>query len=403
MLAFQLLSPLHIGTYVEKYTPLDYLIWGNDLYLIDENRLFALLKEKNLISEYVSKINLLGHNFRIYKFLEENLGDINLNLIRLISHDKAKIETDKNFLEFRPLIRDGRGTPFIPGSSIKGVIRTAVLYKILKILKQREPKKFEAKIINKIKKASPEVFKQREPFKKMINQWLQEFQIENKRNTPHSDWLRLVRVRDAYPVFKSTSRIYEIVILSYDGNSWQEKENFSIFLECLPSLSIYQFELQIDTLLLEKFKIPQNLEVVKDAYPRNIASLLEVLKEFSSDLCMEEQKNFQYLSLEQWYKKISEKDTFLLGWGGGLLSKTIFLLLPEGLRKFIRNNLRHNRGGALAPKTRRVIKHKREMLPLGWAKWVQDGETVLEKQNYKIVLRLKDNNFQLEKIKNKKD
>ena len=397
MLAFQLLSPLHIGTYVEKYTPLDYLILGNDLYLINENRLFALLKEKNLISEYVSKINLFGHNFRIYKFLEENLGDINLNLIRLISHDKAKIETDKNFLEFRPLIRDGRGTPFIPGSSIKGVIRTAVLYKILKILKQREPKKFEAKIINKIKKASPEVFKQREPFKKMINQWLQEFQIENKRNTPHSDWLRLVRVRDAYPVFKSTSRIYEIVILSYDGNSWQEKENFSIFLECLPSLSIYQFELQMDTLLLEKFKIPQNLEVVKDAYPRNIASLLEVLKEFSSDLCMEEQKNFQYLSLEQWYKKISEKDTFLLGWGGGLLSKTIFLLLPEELRKFIRNNLRHNRGGALAPKTRRVIKHKREMLPLGWAKWVQDGETVLEKQNYKIVLRLKDNNFQLEK------
>ncbi len=400
ILAFQLLTPLHIGGYVEKYTPFEYLVCQQELYFINENRLFAFLREKNLLSKYVSEINLYGPEFHIYKFLKENLGDINVELLENISRDRAKVETDKEFLEFRPLIRDGWGVPYIPGSAIKGLIRTAVLYKILKTLKQRAPRQFEIEIIDKIKNVLPEACKRREPFKGLINKWLQDFKIEGKKNSPHTDWLRLIRIRDVYPVFRSTTRIYEVVILSHNGRKWQEKEDVSIFLECLPLSSIYQFALSMDTVLLERFNIPRKLKIVEDAYPRKIEDVFEALDEFSRDLCTEEQKSFDgYPSLKQWYERSLTKRIFCLGWEGGLLSKTIFLLLPEELRKLVRNNLRHDRGEALTPKSRRMIKLKQKMLPLGWAKWVHDGETVLEKNDHKIIVKLQENNFKLVKIK----
>ncbi len=395
ILAFQLLSPLHISGYIKKYTPFEYLVHQKDLYFIDENKLFSFLRERNLLSKYVSEINLYGPKFQIHKFLRENIEDINPELLKNISRYTAIIETEKNFQEFHPLVRDGLGTPYIPGSTIKGLIRTAVLYKVLKSLKYSAPQRFETEIVDKIKNVSQKAFKQREPFKDLINKWLQDFQIEGKRNTPHTDWLRLIRVRDAYPVFRSTPRIYEVVVLSHNGKNWQEKD-ISIFLECLPTYSIYQFELSMDIILLDRFKISQKLKIVEDAYPRKIKDVFEALNEFSKDLCMEEQKAFTgHPLLKQWYEEISTKESFCLGWGGGLLSKTIFLLLPEDLRKFIRNNLRHNRGPALAPKSRRMVKLKQKMLPLGWAKWVYDGETVWKTKDYRIILKLWGNKFKL--------
>ncbi|OAG26707.1 type III-A CRISPR-associated RAMP protein Csm5 [Thermodesulfatator autotrophicus] len=396
ILAFQLLSPLHVGSHIEKYTPFEYFIHKEEIYFINENKLFSFLKERNLLSKYISEINIHGPKFNIFNFLKENLRDINAQLLKNISRYKAKIETDKNFLEIRPLIRDGMGVPYIPASTIKGLIRTAVLYKVLKSLKERAPQQFKTEILEKIKNFSKKDIKKREPFKWLINKWLQDFQIENKKNSPHTDWLRLIRVRDAYPVFSCTTRIYEIAVLSYNGSRWLEKENISIFLECIPPGSIYQFEISMDTMLIEKFKVSPKLKRVEDAYPRKIEEIFKALEEFSNDLCEEEQKVFTSCpSLKQWYKQTRSKESFCLGWGGGLLSKTIFLLLPEEVRKFIRNNLRHDRGEALAPKSRHIAKLKQKILPLGWAKWVHNGETIIKTSGYKIILNFQGDKFKL--------
>ena len=399
MLAFQLLTPLHVGSHTDKYTSFEYIIYQGKLYFVDENKLFVFLKGKNLLSKYVSEINREGPNFRIYNFLRENLGNIESNLVEDISRYKAIVETDKNFLEFRPLIRDGWGVPYIPGSTIKGLIRTAILYKVLKTLKDKDLKKFEKEIVEPIRRTPKEDFRKREPFKRLINKWLQDFQIDKKENSPHTDWLRLIRVRDAYPIFQSTTKIYEVVVFSYNGRNWQEKKDMPIFLECLPPLSLYQFELSLDTVLLEKFRISRKLKVVENAYPRKIEDIFETLDEFSSDLLIEEQKSFdRHPVLKKWYEASLSKEIFRLGWGGGLLSKSIFLLLPEDLRKLIRNYLRHDRGEALAPKSRRMVKLPQKLLPLGWAKWVHDGETVLRTKKFKIVLKAQRGKFTLVKV-----
>ena len=123
------------------------------------------------------------------------------------------------------------------------------------------------------------------------------------------------------------------------------------------------------------------------------------MDEFSSDLLIEEQKSFdRHPVLKKWYEASLSKEIFRLGWGGGLLSKSIFLLLPEDLRKLIRNNLRHDRGEALAPKSRRMVKLPQKLLPLGWAKWVHDGETVLRTKKFKIVLKAQRGKFTLVKV-----
>ena len=50
-------------------------------------------------------------------------------------------------MKFR-FIRNGSGRAYLPGTSVKGAIRTAVLWKMLNILKDRDSSKFESILQN---------------------------------------------------------------------------------------------------------------------------------------------------------------------------------------------------------------------------------------------------------------
>ena len=52
-------------------------------------------------------------------------------------------------MNFRPFVRDGNGEIFIPGTTIKGAIRTALLYGILKN-SEIDRKRVESKIKRRI-------------------------------------------------------------------------------------------------------------------------------------------------------------------------------------------------------------------------------------------------------------
>ncbi|RMG70143.1 MAG: hypothetical protein D6710_07680, partial [Nitrospirae bacterium] len=71
--------------------------------------------------------------------------------------------------EYRPFIRDGFGKVYLPGTAIKGVFRTAVLYCMLKRFKETNSLEFEKQIVEQIEKTKPHLFKKRDPFL-----WLQQ-------------------------------------------------------------------------------------------------------------------------------------------------------------------------------------------------------------------------------------
>jgi len=69
--------------------------------------------------------------------------------------------------------------------------------------------------------------------------------------------------------------------------------------------------------------------------------------------------------LESWYK--NNTSSFRIGFGSGMVSTTIAMLLDDNLRKKVRNYAGLNRGNDIAPKSRRVWVKNNNPIPFGWA------------------------------------
>jgi len=115
-------SPIHIGS-GENLTKLDYLLEGKSLTVFSFDKLISLLNENELN--------------RLTASIERN-ENLDLSLIRrhfgeikkyTLSYDIDNLNLNKEIHQF---IKTSAYKPYIPGSEIKGAIRTAILYKILK-------------------------------------------------------------------------------------------------------------------------------------------------------------------------------------------------------------------------------------------------------------------------------
>ena len=132
----RLTSPiLHIGSAVSRLNPYEYVQTGNKVYLPDSDALAKALHSRGRLQDYIHAIE---NREDIKPLLTQALGE---------SWENAR-DTDENLIfppiqrsnkwvrgkisELRPMIRNGFGQLYIPGSSIKGAIRTAIVYYLLK-------------------------------------------------------------------------------------------------------------------------------------------------------------------------------------------------------------------------------------------------------------------------------
>jgi CRISPR-associated protein Csm5 len=131
-----LISPmLHIGSAVSRLSPFEYVQTGNRVYLSNQEALARTLRQRGALDQYIYDIE---NRNGITPLLENVFGD---------EWQKARTEheefifpkhlsnlkwTDERITDLRPMIRNGFGHLYIPGSSIKGAIRTAIAYHLLK-------------------------------------------------------------------------------------------------------------------------------------------------------------------------------------------------------------------------------------------------------------------------------
>ncbi len=124
-------TPIYIGqNQANDLSPYsDFVQIGNEIIYIDEKKFEeSLFAKEGLIDEYVKYVrqkidkSKTQSDFNLKNFMTENLGDVN-------SFIKYKIPTDQD-LKHQTIKRfiNTTGRPFIPGSTIKGNFRTAVIY-----------------------------------------------------------------------------------------------------------------------------------------------------------------------------------------------------------------------------------------------------------------------------------
>ncbi len=154
-LQLKILTPLHIGTGTE-IEQLDYVVVNSNYYRLSQNFVNRFIDEHNLIDHYTKWINTTAEEICNIKRKPKNkrtkdqnqeLSKLrsNLNLLTICEEANKKNELIKALAaapdiikipctgqppsgKVREQITDGTLKPYIPGSSIKGAIRTAILF-----------------------------------------------------------------------------------------------------------------------------------------------------------------------------------------------------------------------------------------------------------------------------------
>ncbi|MEI0476644.1 type III-A CRISPR-associated RAMP protein Csm5 [Brachyspira pulli] len=142
------LSPIFIGS-GDTLNKSSYFYSDKEVNVIDEKKLIKLLyTRRGLFETFMSEAS--SGNLNLTNFLESNIPTykkLDIAKYKLMSHSniittKGKLKT---LNEINAFIKSSNGNPYIPGSSIKGFIRTALIASEIRRNKDRYTNFFNSK------------------------------------------------------------------------------------------------------------------------------------------------------------------------------------------------------------------------------------------------------------------
>jgi CRISPR type III-A-associated RAMP protein Csm5 len=258
----EIVTPVHVGTTSEKLMRrgTDYFYMNNTLYFVELSTLLKAAAKKGVRMDTVS--NLLAEN---------RVNDLQTYLFQTLKIDIEEVSysiIDNRFNpgnEIRPLIRTGLGHPYIPGSSIKGALRSVLFNYLNDIIDNKTITEwvFDREANRKVEKTRDVRDTELENF--LLGKFDQSI-------------MRYIRVHDAPFVIKNTD-VYKIDLFNLynNRNTWDSnwKENFDIVAECFMPKTTSTFRLDfatpLATIIHEKYKkgdlLPVNLKTALTKNP----------------------------------------------------------------------------------------------------------------------------------------
>jgi len=294
----------------------------------------TLIKDYDFYSNIKSGETYILNQDAIYGHEFESQGAkarLEVPAARLLSADKfhssspyvryvIKGATDKNV--FTQQIKDVYGAAYIPGSSLKGAIRTALM----------------AYAINK------GIYKpQKDNLGSAEEQPSQNWEKEFFGDDPNHDWLRVLLVSDSAP---PASDLSPFVLINARVETGDNKGS-PVVVEAIDRKINFQTEITIDELALKMAdKHPNELDWEKAKF--FFVNLIPILKEISKkrialELAAAKAKGLikmenHYNQMQRLLAKTSEENTAFIqmGWGTGWTGTTVGPWLEEGLSNEIR-------------------------------------------------------------------
>ena len=272
-LKIKILSPLYIGGGKEKdwVKGFDFIIKKQNLYVLNNKKLFSELRKKNKFNEYIRLISD-NDDQKIKEFFDK----FNENEIESFSYPIYK-NCDKTNKEIKSFIRSGLGQAYIPGSSIKGALRSILFNYFLRNNKNYYKQTFRSRENNKF-----EVKINKQKFVEAITNNSLELYINNKKtsknyfvNLVFGDFeesiMRYIRVFDINSGVEDLLAIANVDLYnvkSSNNSIKSETKNVGITLECLdPRKATQELRLRID--IAEPLVKIINNKYGKDGIPKN--------------------------------------------------------------------------------------------------------------------------------------
>lgn len=342
------LSPVHIGTGdILKQYEYFYVFVNKEarVYFLNQTKWALFLCQHNLLDEYTREV-MQKKSLPLARWLKKKEISVNLPLLQQICSSFAPVYIDNegkaSLNDIACQIKTAQGLPYIPGSSIKGAIHTAILYHLLK----ENPEKYSF-FWQELKN---DIFKGRKRFNSRGLERAVLSILPQRTKMPNDalqSVMRGVQVSDAFLAIPNKETI---ILQKWDaskirGNNISKMHSLPIFRECIPAGHKLYFSIKIDT------------SITSYIHLTSLADLWHWVDEYTAAGLSMQQKAFgqQYNS----EFSLGKKAHLFLGGGTGFLSKTAFYALApnetEGQRTLAKyfdehfslwNRKTHQREGA---------------------------------------------------------
>ncbi len=395
---------VHIGSAVSKLNPFEYVKTAKFVYLPDQDELAKALQQRGFLNDYIARIE---QRDEIITLLEDALGDdwptaLSTEGRPIFPKSLRSVNWAANAItDLRPMIRNGFGHHYIPGSSIKGAIRTAIAYHLLKHSdRYHVPQANRISVIETRLRESMGELRNKAKFaddRLFMDELFANFGLTYQgqdvrvRQGPNTDIMRAVQVSDSAPLveqkierdgqrpsFRNLPVVAETVISSRFPD-YKAKYRASIYAEMVFNVRT-QFTLSVDHDMLSWFRHNKGMNLPFES----VDDLLRICQEFAQEQWDFEHdywatitnnpnaqgKNLNFDYIQELYEPEACPHTLRLGWGSGLRGTTINLLLPDETVREIRDTCGLKAPGFEAPKSRRTIVNSRGEIRYvpGWVK-----------------------------------
>ena len=363
------ITPVHIGT-GEILTQIDGFYDNRRWHRINIDAVLAAIPESELNRLTIA---MGQRNFQWSRYLPTNQPSVSYTL---------PCPEDPRETEIREAMKNPFGRPMIPGSSIKGTIRTALLWGLIDDDNPEAQEAFEYSV-NYLKEQL-----RRKPNRSWVGQGIERHVLGKDSN---HDLMRTVQVSDTAPIPIEALEmgVAWTVTLNQDGELVQKREGnreYKTFVEQVRAEQTCDFSIKIDKSLFRQREkdelgysdrqervVCEELADVCNFVTKGLAnSEVGFFEDYNSD----EIVNF-YDALLKRIDGLPDGGFVLpIGWGTGYRAKTVTELLTVGdddlmnLRQHYRLGESRSRRGDYHPefpKTRRVLYDgQRPKSPLGW-------------------------------------
>lgn len=362
---YTLKTPVHVGS-GEKLGQIDFVSDKNRCIMIDIDSLLEKIKDNT------SAINEFSDGgVRIDAFLKKyKISSTNIQKYSIRNSDKI------NPHNIQEIIKTGMGNPLIPGSSIKGAIRTVILWHLISAADEKKVSELVDVIVKSgVKKEQADGDIDRHFF----------------GHDPNHDFLRGLQVGDVEFEISDLTLLESKVLNLTDENSfgWKTmgrngftgtnpKKATSIFSEALKQGVASIGRIKIDEFLFNEPVCQQELRF-PDEKKRLMSSLHEKCNEFAKNFIDTEIEFYKSCKMEDMVKFYTEllseipedNNAFLLhlGWGSGWRGMTGNWIDKKKIEQ-VRNKFRLGKSGfPVFPKTRKIaFRNGSPASPFGWIK-----------------------------------
>ncbi len=358
-LSVQTLTPIHIGS-GESLNRFDYIHVDDWLYVVDHDKLFQELERIRFVEKYLRELET-GRT-SLNTFLRNNRVDLRQfaeNVVRYRMRLGGQLNAGDFSYQLKTFIRTVDGQIYLPGSGLKGSLRTSLIYGILK-----NDQKIRGELLTEIGRA------------KKVSGVLVEKVLRLGSGSFESDLLRLLRPSDLFPLTSVETRAARLLSMSFRNG----RERDLGYVEVVPAGVVFRGRLHV--FMSQKVV---NSVARKDMVGRLVGDLVGMMNERSQAVLQRDVERLRGLSnadgvvqrlnsvLEEALRAGEMEAVTSLGFGQGYWKTTVTMAF-EGQEKMVFGSLRDKRLKHANPKSfpssMRLVREDAggEPRPPGWVK-----------------------------------